>query len=161
MMEKRRSFPWRWQSKKFSGSRTNIVSCPREKNNLCSLTFAQFIFFFVRGHSFSKTQFQHTKAPQTNGWVYGMNFVWIPLRILKASFIYISIHFNTFQYILIHYNSIKHIVWKLLKMSHLIFLILAFSTNFCPIKIDLSGNTVWPQASDFQKLAKMEHFWHF
>ena len=24
-----------------------------------------------------------------------------------------------------------------------------------------SGNTVWPQASDFQKLAKMDHFWHF
>ena len=42
-----------------------------------------------------------------------------------------------------------------------IFDILAFSTNFCPIKTDLSGNTVWPQASDFQKLAKMDHFWHF
>ena len=41
------------------------------------------------------------------------------------------------------------------------FLILAFSTNFCPIKIDLYGNTVWPQASGFQKLAKMDHFWHF
>ena len=54
-----------------------------------------------------------------------------------------------------------HIVWKSLKMSHLNFLILAFSTNFCPIKTDMSGNTVWPQASGFQKLAKMEHFWHF
>ena len=54
-----------------------------------------------------------------------------------------------------------HIIWKLLKMSHLNFWILAFSTNFCPIKTDLSGNTVWPQASDFQKLAKMDHFWHF
>ena len=31
------------------------------------------------------------------------------------------------------------------KMSHLNFSILAFSTNFCPCKIDLSGNTVWPQ----------------
>ena len=50
---------------------------------------------------------------------------------------------------------------KLLKMSNLNSLILAFSTNFCPIKSDLSGNTVWPQASDFQKLAKMDHFWHF
>ena len=29
-----------------------------------------------------------------------------------------------------------------------------FSTNFCPIKIDLSGNTVWPKASGFQNLAK-------
>ena len=38
--------------------------------------------------------------------------------------------------------------------------VLAFSNNFCPIKTDLSGNTVW-QASGFQKLAKMDHFWHF
>ena len=51
----------------------------------------------------------------------------------------------------------SHIVWKLLKMSHLKFWILAFSTNFCTIKTDLSGNTVWPQASGFQKLAKMGH----
>ena len=41
------------------------------------------------------------------------------------------------------------------------FLILAFSTNFCPIKTDLSGNTVCPQASGFQKFAKIDHFWHF
>ena len=54
-----------------------------------------------------------------------------------------------------------HSVGKLLKMSHLHLWILAFSTNFCPIKTDLSGNTVWPQASGFQKLAKMDHFWHF
>ena len=47
-----------------------------------------------------------------------------------------------------------HIVWKLLKMSHLNFGI------FPPIFV-LSGNTVWPQASGFQKLAKMFHFWHF
>ena len=46
-----------------------------------------------------------------------------------------------------------------LRITH--FLILAYSTNFCPIKSDLSGNTVWPQASDFQKLAKTEYFWHF
>ena len=29
--------------------------------------------------------------------------------------------------------------------------ILAFFTNFGPIKIDMSGNTVWRQASGFQK----------
>ena len=40
-------------------------------------------------------------------------------------------------------------------------LILAFSTNFCPIKTDLSGNTVWPKASGFQKLAKIDHSWPF
>ena len=44
-----------------------------------------------------------------------------------------------------------HIVWKLLKMLHFNFWIFPFSTNFCPIKIDLSGNTVWPQASGFKK----------
>ena len=55
----------------------------------------------------------------------------------------------------------QHSVWKSLKMSHLNFGILAFFTNFSPIKTDLSGNTVWPQASGFQKLAKMDHFWHF
>ena len=38
------------------------------------------------------------------------------------------------------------------------FSILTFSTNFCPFKKDLSGNTVWPQASGFQKLAKMNNF---
>ena len=35
-----------------------------------------------------------------------------------------------------------HIVQKLLKMSHLNFCIFAFSTNFRPIKTDLSGKTV-------------------
>ena len=40
-------------------------------------------------------------------------------------------------------------------------LILAFSTNFCTIKIDLSGNTVWQQTSGFQKLAKIDHFGQF
>ena len=55
----------------------------------------------------------------------------------------------------------SHIAWKSQKMSHLNCWILAFSTNFCPIKTDLSGNTVWLQASGFQKLAKMNLFWHF
>ena len=57
--------------------------------------------------------------------------------------------------------SQKHSVWKLLKKSYLNFWHLACSTKFCPIENDLSGNTVWPQASGFQKLAKMNHFWHF
>ena len=51
-----------------------------------------------------------------------------------------------------------HFVWKSPKMSHLYSSILAFSTNFCPIKIDLSGNM---QASGFLKLAKVDYFWHF
>ena len=57
--------------------------------------------------------------------------------------------------------DVVHIVWKLLKMSHLSFWILAFSINICPSKTDLSGNTVWPEASGFQKIVKMDYFWHF
>ena len=37
-------------------------------------------------------------------------------------------------------------------LSHLNFLILAFSTNFCPIRSDQSGNTISQQASGFQKV---------
>ena len=54
--------------------------------------------------------------------------------------------------------QLAHSVWKLLKMSHLDFSILTFSTIFYPIKSDLSGNTVWPQPSGFQKLAKWTIF---
>ena len=39
-------------------------------------------------------------------------------------------------------------------MSHLKFSKWHFQ-QFCPIKIDLSDNTVWPQASGVQKLAKL------
>ena len=55
-------------------------------------------------------------------------------------------------------NGRPHSVYKLFKMSHLNFLILSFSTNFCPIKSDLAGNTVCPQALGFQKLAKFNIF---
>ena len=54
-----------------------------------------------------------------------------------------------------------HIVWKLLKMSHLNFGILAFSTNFCPIKTYLSGNTVWWVASVFKSSPKWSVFGNF
>ena len=33
--------------------------------------------------------------------------------------------------------------------------------NCCSFKTDRSGNTIWPQASGFQKLAKLDHFGHF
>ena len=47
----------------------------------------------------------------------------------------------------------NHIVWKSSKMSH--FLILAFSSKYCAFKVDLSGNTVWPQTR------QIDHFRHF
>ena len=40
-------------------------------------------------------------------------------------------------------------------MSHLNFSTLAFFTNFLPIKSDVSGNSVRPQALGFQKLTKL------
>ena len=46
-------------------------------------------------------------------------------------------------------------------MSHLSFSILAFFIYFWLLKSDLSDNTVWPQASGFQKLAKIDLFCHF
>ena len=61
-------------------------------------------------------------------------------------------------YIMEQKQEHEHVVWKLLQMSHFNFGISAFSTNFCPIKTDLSGNTVWPQALGFQKLAKSTIF---
>ena len=53
-----------------------------------------------------------------------------------------------------------HVGWKSPKMSHLNCSILAFSTNFCPFKIDLSGNTVWPKTSWFEKMQNWP-FWAF
>ena len=50
----------------------------------------------------------------------------------------------------------NHPIMSLLKFS-----ILAFSTNFCPIKSCISGNTVWKVASGFQKLAKIDYFLTF
>ena len=55
--------------------------------------------------------------------------------------------------------SRQHIVWKLLKVSHLNFVI--FHQFLSYFKTDLSGNTVWQQASGFQILAQMDHFWSF
>ena len=44
-------------------------------------------------------------------------------------------------------NHLKCLIW-----------ILAFTTNFCPTTIDLSGNTVWPQTLDFKKSQKLTIF---
>ena len=54
---------------------------------------------------------------------------------------------NSFLMMLRMPFELVHSVWKLLKMSHLNLGNLAISTNFCPIKIDLSGITVWPHAT--------------
>ena len=74
-------------------------------------------------------------------------------NIFQSFFFWIGPHFSASRT-----SPLLQSVWKLLKMSHFNFWILAFSTNFCPIKTDLSGNTVWPQTSGFQKLAKLSNF---
>ena len=38
---------------------------------------------------------------------------------------------------------------------------LGIGTMILRYKTDRSGNSVWPEALVFQKLAKMKHFWHF
>ena len=63
-------------------------------------------------------------------------------------FIFIANHFYNQPTLFENYSECR--IW-----------ILAFFFIFCPIKTDLSGNTVWPQASVFQKLAKIDHCWHF
>ena len=69
--------------------------------------------------------------------------------VLLHKFFKITFHalWNLFQWKSI--SKYLHSVWKLLKMSHLLIF------QFCPIRIDPSGNTVWPQASGFQKLAPL------
>ena len=67
--------------------------------------------------------------------------------------------FTMFQFM--HTDTTSRLLFKNRDYSKCRFLILAFFANFCPIKTDLSGNTVWPQALGFQKLAKMDNFWHF
>ena len=59
-------------------------------------------------------------------------------------------------------NSISTQCLKMTQnVAYVFFLVLAFFTNFCPIKSDLSGNTIRPKSSGFQKLAKIDYFWHF
>ena len=57
--------------------------------------------------------------------------------------------------------SILHIVWKITQNVAFEFLNFGILYQFLSYYTDLSGNTVWPQASDFQKLVKMDQFWHF
>ena len=58
-----------------------------------------------------------------------------------------------FEWTKVHSKCQKWSIWRVLAI-----LILAFFTNFCPIKSNSSGNTVRQVASDFQKLAKIDHY---
>ena len=66
---------------------------------------------------------------------------------------FILLKFKVCQFLKMFENYSKCPIW--------IFEFWHFPPFFVPIKTDLSGNTVWPQASGFQKLAKIDLFWHF
>ena len=74
-----------------------------------------------------------------------------------------SVHFwrENSKLILPRFLSVSTVFRNYSKCRIWIFWILVFSANFCPSKSDLSGNTVWPQASGFPKLTKIDHIWHF
>ena len=92
---------------------------------------------------------------------------WLSLSIiLEKSQFFFRKHFMTKTWFLrleieSWLQKICSLCLKKPNMSHLSFSILTFSTNFCPIKIELPGYTVRLQASGFQKIVKMDHFWHF
>ena len=93
----------------------------------------------------------HNTSLSSSWWDFDMAFYYL---LFYQNLEHIVVEFSPFF-------SLSHTVWKILKMSHLKLWILAFSTNFCPIKTDLSGITVWPQALGFQKFDKMDYFLHF
>ena len=68
-------------------------------------------------------------------------------------------HLIFFNYGVFHHLSTRQrtAIAQCLKMSHLIFLIMAFSTNFCPFKIDLSG-TLFDRKFKFSKICQIDHF---
>ena len=78
----------------------------------------------------------HNTSLSSSWWDFDMAFYYL---LFYQNLEHIVVEFSPFF-------SLSHTVWKILKMSHLNLWILAFSTNFCPIKTDLSGITVWPQA---------------
>ena len=78
----------------------------------------------------------------------------------RTFFLARAIRKNQNWLLLISNYSWRNLSW--LRISHCLKITqnVAFSTNFLPFKTDLSGNTFWPQASGFQKLAKIYQFWH-
>ena len=139
---------------------------PEEKHPLCNSVWQEFVkkkytcasapllvplvIFLVFDNNFTLKPTIPTSTSRENVWQWQIENSWhIPCWVQGWSTNKIwtslcSISITVFE------NYSKCLIW-----------ILAFPTNFCPFKTDLSGNTVWPQASGFQKLAKMNHFWHF
>ena len=73
----------------------------------------------------------------------------LPVACINQIFLFVLplikdplLHWKKWIWIESTWSHVTHIVWKLLKMSHLKFSIFAFPANFCPTKINLSGNTL-------------------
>ena len=92
-----------------------------------------------------------------------MNFIFANLIFANSFLRYL--YLNWYQ---IWYGKMNKIIWDIFEVFYTLhidenyqksrkFWSLALSINFCPIKIDLSGSTVWPQISGFQNSSN----WHF
>ena len=81
---------------------------------------------------------------------------WFPDKKLRCIFPNLGQKLNEFWKNCIFATEVRSF---LSAQKYLIFQL--FLTIFCPIKSDLSGNIVSPQALGFQKLAKIDDFWHF
>ena len=126
---------------------------PTEENGLLGSSFEDYSYYFPEW-------IEPTAKPQVIEHFQSIEEAMNASHIKIQDFLYeytfgdvIGVLNSAYNYDTLFENYSKCRIW--------IFGILAFSTNFCPIKIDLSGNTVWPQASGFQKLAKIDHFLAF
>ena len=87
-----------------------------------------------------------------------VNFLEYVIFMIKCGFLALCVFSKPFQF----FRTLSQNCNFCLKTKYILtqfnISILAFSTNFCPLKIDLSGNTLGPIASRFLKLAKMYLF---
>ena len=70
--------------------------------------------------------------------------------IINSLLFWLSLLNNSYNFSFPDYFSLKSVIYDIW--------ILAFSTDFRTIKIDLSGNTVWPQLQIFKNLPKLAIF---
>ena len=67
--------------------------------------------------------------------------------IINSLLFWLSLLNNSYNFSFPDYFSLKSVIYDIW--------ILAFSTDFRTIKIDLSGNTIWPQLQVFKNLPKL------
>ena len=143
-------YPWsKWVSLKL------VQNCLSTCKYRCILLFCFLNIFvtpfeprFIRVSSHNKKMQMQIfgKTMQTKNSPGQLSLLFFCFESFSCNVLFLKIHLSTMK-------ITQNVAFKFLNFG--------ISTNFCPFKTDLSGNTVWPQASGFQKLAKMHHFWHF